>query len=156
MSERRDVIIGRAFGIGAALAYGIGAVLTREGVAGLAPPLVGAAVALLSGTLGLTLIRIWDFKTWNLSKANLAQNKRPIVLLLIAGVTASFGVAASFFAFSLAPVVVIAPILNTGALFTLLGSYLFLGQLEKITPKLVLGSILVVVGVIVISIGRQA
>ncbi len=151
MSTRRDVIIGRALGIGAALTYGISSVLIRQGVANLAPPLVGGAVALLSGTIILALI-----DTRNLGRANLAQNKKPTVFLLISGVAAGLGVVASFFAFSIAPVVVVSPLESISPLFTLLWSHLFLAHLERITPKLVLGSILVILGVILVTIGRAA
>ena len=151
MSVRRDAIIGRAFGIGAALAYGTSAVLVRQGVARLAPPLVGAAVSLLSGTIVLTIIGMR-----NLGVANLVQNKKPIVFLLISGVVASLGVVSSFFALSMAAVVVVSPLQSTSPLFTLLLAHLFLGHLERITPKLVLGSILVVIGVILVTIGRVA
>lgn len=149
MSVRRDAIIGRAFGIGAALAWGISSVFIRQGVVDLAPPLVGAAVGLLSGTLALAIIG-----TRNLGGANLVQNKRSIVFLLISGVTASLGAVSSFFALSLAPVVLVSPLQSTSPLFTLLLSYLFLSHLERITPKLILGSILVVVGAVLLTIGR--
>lgn len=156
MSVRRDATIGRTFGLGTALAYGISSVLIRQGVAGLAPPLVGAAVALLSGTLGLIIIRMRDLRTWNLDRANLVQNKRPIVFLLIAGAIASLGVVSNFFALSMAPVVIVSPLQSTSPLFALLWSHLFLKHLERITLKLVLGSILVVFGVILVTIGRTA
>ncbi len=151
MSVKRDAIIGRAFGIGAALAYAISSVLIRQGLADLAPPLVGAAVGLLSGTLALAIIG-----TRNLGGAKLVQNKRSIVFLLISGVAASLGVVSSFFALSLAPVVLVSPLQSTSPLFTLLLSYLFLSHLERITPKLIMGSILVVLGAILLTIGRAA
>ncbi len=56
MNKRRDIIIGRAFAIGAAVAYGITSVLVRRGVAELAPPLAGATIARLSGTLILAIM----------------------------------------------------------------------------------------------------
>ena len=52
----KDIIIGRAFALAAAIAYGVSHVLVRIGVTDLAPPLVGATLALLSGTLVLTII----------------------------------------------------------------------------------------------------
>jgi drug/metabolite transporter (DMT)-like permease len=148
MITRRDAIIGRAFGIGAALAYGSSSVLIRQGVTGLAPPLVGAAIGLLSGTLSLTIVGARGLRT------NLTQKRRAIGFLLIAGVTAALGIMSSFFALSMAPVVIVSPLQSTSPLFTLLWSHLFLGKLEKITLRLVLGSILVISGVALITIGR--
>lgn len=149
MSTRRDAIIGRTLGIGAALAYGVSSVLIRQGVADMAPPLVGAAVALLSGTLALSIIGMR-----NLGRTNLTQNKMPIVFLLISGVAAGLGVVSSFFALKMAPVVIVSPLQSISPLFTLLGSYLFLSHLERITPRLVLGSFLVVLGAILLAVGR--
>ena len=150
MSARRN-IIGIALGLGAGLAYGVSSVFIRQGVVGMAPPLVGAAIALLSGTLGLAIVG-----TRNLNRANLVQNKKPIVFLLISGVAASLGIMSSFFAFSMAPVVITSPLQSTSPLFTLLWSYLFIGHMARITPRLILGSFLVVCGVILITLGRAA
>lgn len=148
MSTRRGTIIGRAFGIGAALAYGVSSVLVRHGVSGLASPLVGAAVALLSGTVGLSILGARGLR------ANLAENRRGIVFLLLSGVAAACGIMSSFFALSMALVVIVSPLQSTSPLFALLWSHLFLGRLERITPRLVLGSIFVVSGVILITLGR--
>ena len=149
MNTSRDAIIGRAFSIGAALAYGASAVLIKYGVTGLAPPLVGTAVALLSGTLVLAITG-----ARHIDRTSLAQNRWAIVFLLLSGIASGLGILSSFFALSLAPIVVVAPIQNIFPLFALLGAYLFLGHLERITSKLVLGSFLVVFGVILVTIGR--
>lgn len=148
MSTRRDAIVGRAFGIGAALAYGSSSVLIRQAVGALAPPLVGAAIALLSGTLALAVIGARGLKT------SLAQSRKSIGFLLLSGVAASLGIISSFFALSMAPVVIVSPLQSTNPLFALLWSYLFLGRLERITRRLVLGTILLVAGVILVTLGR--
>ncbi|MEE8413710.1 MAG: EamA family transporter [Dehalococcoidales bacterium] len=148
MSTRRNSLIGRAFGIGAGLAYGISSVLIRQGVGNLAPPLVGAAIAMLAGSLGLSINGGRGIKT------GLTENKRAVVFLFCSGLAAAGGVIASFFALSMAPVVIISPLQSTTPLFTLLWSWLFLGHLEKISRRLVLGSVLVVSGVILITLGK--
>ena len=148
MIPRKDAIIGRVFGIGAALAYGLSSVLIRQHVGNLTTPLVGASIALLSGTLSLAVIGTRDLKT------NITQKQRAVVLLLISGVAAAGGIVTNFFALSLAPVVIISPLQSTSPLFALLFSHLFISHLEKITPRLIVGSILVVAGVILITIGR--
>ncbi len=150
MNTSRDTVIGTAFGIGAALAYGVSSVLIREGINNLAPPLVGATVSLLSGTLVFLIIRARDLG------ANLAQNRQSVGFFLLAGLAASFGIVASFFALSLTPVVTVSPLQSTSPLFAMLLSYLFLRRLERITPRLISGSVLVIFGVILIAIGRIA
>ncbi len=149
MNTRRDVIIGRAFGIGAALAYGISQVLIRRGVSDLAPPLVGATIALFSGTIALSIFGARDVNS------NLAENKKGVIFLLLSGGTAALGIIASFYAFRLAPVVIVSPLESISPLFALLWSHLFLGKLERITRRVILGSILVVGGVILITLGRS-
>ena len=150
MNTRRDTIIGRTLGIGAALAYGVSAVLVRQGVADMTTPLVGAAIALLSGTLVLAAIGVKS------PESNLRQKKRSIAFLLIAGIIAAAGILSSFFALSMAPVVVVSPLQSISPLFALLWSYLFLGKLERITLRVILGTILVVGGVALVAIGRVA
>ena len=150
MNTKRNTFIGITFGIVAALAYGLSSVLIKQSLADLAPPLVGAAVALLSGTLVLLVIGARDLRT------NLAQNRKGVGLLLLAGILASLGVVSSYFALSLAPVVMVSPLQSTSPLFVILWSYLFLRRLERITPRLILGSILVIFGVILITVGRAA
>ena len=148
MITKRDTIIGTAFALGAAMAYGTTSVLVRKGLVGLAPPLVGAAVALLFGTLVLAII-------WTGSpESDLRQKKKPVGFLLIAGVAGGLGIAANYSALSMSPVVIVNPLANTVPLFTLLLSRLFLGRLERITPRVVLGAILIVVGATIIVIGR--
>ncbi len=147
MNMKKDAIIGRTFGIGAGLAYGLGSVLIRRSITGITPPLVGAAIALLSGTLTLATVGAQGFK------ANLAKRKA-VGLLLISGIAAAGGIISNFFALSLAPVVVVSPLQSTSPIFALLLSHLFLGHLERITLRLVIGSLLVVGGVVLITVGR--
>lgn len=150
MSNKRDIIIGRAFAISAAVAYGITSVLIRRGVAELASPLAGATIALLSGTLILSIMGVRS------PESNLREKKRAVGLLLIAGVASGLGIVASFFALSMAPVVVVSPLQGTNPLFALLWSHFFLGQLERITPRVMLGTFLVIAGATLITIGRVA
>ena len=89
-------------------------------------------------------------------EGNLRQKKGSVVFLLLAGVAAGCGVLASFLALNMAPVVIVSPLQSTSPLFALLSAWLFLGRLETITFRLVLGAIFVMIGVILITIGRGA
>lgn len=150
MNARTDTIIGKALAVGAALVAGTSAVLIRQGLADLAPPLVGAAIALFSGTLALGVIELGS------ANMSLKGEKRSVGFLLLAGVASGIAVTANYFALSIAPVVIVAPVSNTSPLFALLLAHLFLGNLERISLRIVFGTILVVVGVILIAIGRVA
>ncbi len=144
---RREAVVGRAFAGGAALAFGTSSVLIRKGLGTLSTPLVGATLAMLSGTLILAIM-----VTRNLEK-NLRQKKREVGFLLLTGVCYGLGMAATYLSLSLAPVVMVAPITSSSPLFTLLLAHFFLGRLERITPRLVLGTVLVVAGATLATIG---
>jgi drug/metabolite transporter (DMT)-like permease len=148
MSNKKTTIIGITFGITAGIAYGVSAVLTGYGVGELSTPLVGAAVSLLTGT-----IIIGIFGTRGVTRS-IKETRKGVVFMLLAGIASGIGTISSFFAYSLAPVVVVSPLQGTNPLFALLFSWLFLGRLEKITVKLIIGCVLVVTGVILITIGR--
>lgn len=150
MNTKRDIIKGRAFAIGTALAFGINAVLIRKSLAGTTPPLVGAAIAFLSGTLILAITGMGNYER------NLRQKKRSVTFLLIAGAIAGLGMVANYFALSMAAVVIVAPLANTTPLFALLWSHLFLGRLERITPRVVSGTVIVVIGIALVTIGRSS
>lgn len=149
MSARKDAIIGRVFGIGAGLSYGVSAVLIRQGVGDMTVPLVGAAIAMLAGTAGLFVIGGRGLKP------GIAGRKKSVLLLLASGVVSAGGVTATYFALSQAPVTVVGPLQSTTPLFALLWAWLFLGHLEKITRRLIIGSVLVVAGVVLITVGGQ-
>lgn len=134
-------------GLGAGVAYGVSAVLIRKGVGELAPPLVGAAMAMLFGAIGLFLAAGRGVRP------DLNKGRKSVLLLIASGFVAACGVLSTYFALSLAPVVVVTPVQSTTPIFTLLWSWLFLGSLEKITPRLVIGSFMVVGGIVLITLG---
>ncbi len=150
MNTRRDTVIGVAFSIGAAMAYGVTAVLVRVGTTGLAPPLVGATISLLAGTLVMAIIALRSHGN------NLKGEKRSVGFFAMAGVVGGLGITAYYFAISLAPVVIVSPLISTSPLFALLGVRLFLGKLERITSGVVWGTVLVVVGAVLVAIGSGA
>jgi len=148
MSDRRRTITGIAFGAVAAMAYGVSSVLIRRGTTMMTPPLVGAAIAMLAGMLTLLLFKAREMKPI------LTQNRKASGFMILSGIAAGLGVLSSFFALSQAPVVIVSPIQSTSPLFALAWSALFLKGLEKITPRLILGSILVVLGIVLITLNQ--
>jgi drug/metabolite transporter (DMT)-like permease len=143
----RNSVIGIALGIGAGLAYGINSVLIKYSVGSLATPLVGASLALFIGTAMMAF-----FGSRGIKDA-VTDKRKGTMFLLLSGVASAGGVTCIFFALDMAPVVVVTPLQSTNPMFALLFSWLFLGRLEKITAKLVIGSVLVVSGVILITLG---
>jgi DME family drug/metabolite transporter len=143
----RSLALGVLFGFGAALSYGGSQVLTRHSVSELAPPLLGSAIALFWGTLGFSLISARGLFAPSLNY------RRGAILFAVAGVLSAIGVIGLFKALALGQVVVVAPVVSTNPLFTLLFAVLLLREVEKVSPQVIAGSLLVVAGVIVLTAG---
>jgi DME family drug/metabolite transporter len=130
------------------MAYGVSAVLVRYGVGELAPPLVAAAISLFVGTIAISFFGMRNLRT------DFINNRKGLGFMLLAGLSSTCGITASFFAYSLAPVVVVSPLQSTNPLFALLFSFIFLGRIEKITLRLIIGCVFVVAGVILITLDK--
>jgi drug/metabolite transporter (DMT)-like permease len=75
---------------------------------------------------------------------------------VVAGVTGIIGTAARAVALTLIPIVVAIPLAGTSSLFTLMLAPLILGRkLEKVTPRLVAGALLLMGGSILVVVGRS-
>ena len=98
-------------------------------------PLLGAAATRIAA------VRTFDWKSMG--------------LVSVSGVTTTIAIVAQFFAVQRADVVVVAPILATFPLWTLLLSHLLIARLEQITLRLTIGALLAVVGVIAVALGGQ-
>lgn len=146
--QKKDMIIGRTFGILSAVGYAVGSVFARQGVTELTSPLVGSAISLLAGTIVMGVI------AGRRMERDLTKKKRAVFFFFLAGLASGSGALLSFFALSMAPVVIVSPIQNTYPLFALLFAWLFLRRLERVSFRLVLGALFVVAGVILITLGK--
>ncbi len=84
--------------------------------------------------------------------AGFRVNPRSTAFLALAGVTSTLGAMALYYGLRIAPAVVVTPLGSTSPLFTLLGTYLFMRRLEKVTYYVVLGCMMVVGGGTLVSI----
>lgn len=137
---------GYVFALLTALCWAASHLLTRKGVTTFAPALAGATVSLLTGALVLTPPQN--------GMSEIVRAGRRIWLFVAAGSASAVGTLLFFSAMALAPLVIVSPLVNTFPLITIFGSHLFLRRMEKITPRLVLGAVLVIGGAAAISIGR--
>ncbi len=142
------VTIGLMIALVAAIGYGASNVLTREITTGYASPLVGSAVSLLFGTLYLLPLAMRERRQVK------ALPGRDMKFLAASGLVQGIGVTTMMAALSLAPVAVVVPIGSLNPVVALVLAHLFLGQLEKITPRIILGTLLAVGGVALVIIGR--
>lgn len=145
-SARRTLLLGLLFGFGAAMSYGTSQVLTRYSVSGAAPPLVGAFVALAWGTLGFSLMSVRA-----VARAG-ERSARGTLFFALAGLFSACGIMLMFQALQRGEVVILSPVLATNPLFTLVFASLLLRGVERITPRIVAGALLVVAGVVVLTV----
>jgi drug/metabolite transporter, DME family len=81
-------------------------------------------------------------------------DRRAMGPFLIAGTFETAGILLVIVALSVGHVVVVSPIVATSPLWIVLGSWLFLRDIERLTLRTILGAVYVVVGTIAISIVR--
>ena len=76
-------------------------------------------------------------------------------LVALSGLSTTVSIVAQIFAVQRADVVIVAPILATFPLWTLLLSHIFIARLEQITLRLTVGTFVTVAGVVAVVVGGQ-
>ena len=146
---QRPILLGILASVLAATCYGAAQFLARKLVTGEAPALVVTTFSLVAGMVILGI----------LSARGVAQDrhapKRDFLLMALAGLLASGGVAMSFYALSLAPLVVVSPIGAASPLVSLALAHFFLHRLEKVTLRIWIGVGLVMVGIVLVTLGAS-
>ncbi len=130
-------------------------------MAGIAFPLRRAALTLtpepvfftaVTGTVGLALLGITQVVP------GLAQryvwDRRAFWPFVAAGLFEGVSAGGILYALNAGEVIVIAPITATLPMWILLGTVIFLRDMERVTRSTVLGTVLVVTGIILVSVGR--
>jgi drug/metabolite transporter (DMT)-like permease len=140
-------LLGYGFSLAAAISYGGNVVLIKWVVSGMVHPLVTVTVSLFFGTLALSTIGGRGLGD------SIRNHPGATGFLALSGLTMTLGAMSIYSALSIAPAVVVTPLGATSPLFTLVGTYLFLQRLEKVTYHVVLGCLMVVIGGILVTIG---
>jgi len=126
---------------------GISVVITKFALNSSNAPVSGLAVSFTTGIiiqiLIITILRRWkDLKMkWEISR-----------LFFLSGVFVFAGFLFSFFAFSLGDVVIVAPLMSTLPLFSLLLSKIFLRKYEKVTKNAIIGTAFIVIGASILTL----
>lgn len=138
--------MGIFFALTAAFFYALYPVFVRYGLEDGTPLLVGLSVTLLSNAVGFSFFLWWRDELPNLTEI---RNK----WLVLAGVANSGFLLAYFGALSIAPVVIVLPILQVSPLVVVVFSFLFMPRrLELVTWKVVGISLVIVLGAVMVSI----
>ena len=149
-TTRRRLLLGYLAALGAAFCYGSGALVARKIVDDYSSPMVGTAFSMLLGTMIVGAL----FHRHSLADVRRAP-RRGWVFVVLAGCASTWGVSFWFLAFTKAPVVLVAPLVGTSPLVSILLAHLFLQRLERVTWRVVLGAVVVVVGVGLIAVGTD-
>ena len=148
----RRYLLGCLSGLMAGAATGASTVLAKQTVNAYDAPLTITALGMLAAmfvvvpAVGLIAarnpaIRSFDWKSMS--------------FVGLSGISTTVSIVAQLFAVQRADVVIVAPILATFPLWTLLLSHLFIARLEQITLRLTIGAIVTVAGVIGVAVGGQ-
>ena len=134
------------FSIGAALFFAVGNVLRRYGLTQTDIPLVeGIAVNALGG-----LVILGSYVIGFHSKTLANVSRRSYLWSVATGCCTSSALLAMFFAFERARVAIVDSIIATAPLVSLLLTAIFLRDFERVTRRITVGVILVVIGTICI------
>jgi len=138
------------FPLAAALIFATGNVLRRYGLSlTQMPPLGAVAINETAGLVGLfVFVALY---TRGDVRSLLSAPRRAYAFFVGCGLMSSVALFALFEALSRGRVVVVDPISSPQSLFALLFTAVLLRDVEEVTPRLILGVVLVVVGVVVIT-----
>ncbi len=156
----RSRIAGYLFGIATAACWATSPILIRKGLVGLPSPLwgvtIGLAVAAAGFGLWLWMSRRQVGPRERRPRALDRMTKAAIGFQVLAGLASGLGSVARTIAIDVAPVVVVVPLVQTASLWTIVFASVLLGRhVERVSPKLVLGAVLVVAGAALVIVGLE-
>ncbi|MEM0443421.1 MAG: EamA family transporter [Candidatus Caldarchaeum sp.] len=124
-------------GLMASFFYSIGEVLRKYGTMLTPNPPAGAAIG------SLAALAFLPFYRHNTTK-HITSNK----FYFLSGLSTSAALVLVFVSYSLTPLVIAVPLINTAPLFTILLSFLILRDVENFRPQVVAGGLIVMTGVL--------
>ncbi len=145
---RSPVVIGLASALLAAVAYGVTQTMARHLVTNSAPFQVGATYTIFFGMLILFVMSGRNLKQY------LKAPRTEIGWMAIAGVASSLGVLFMFGALSRAPVTLASPIAAVNPLIAIALTHVFLQRVERVSPRMFVGALLVFAGVVLVVVGK--
>ena len=128
------------------LVFGASTVIRKEALNLCNTPVMGVAIAYTFSLLPFAIAVAVHMPTRK--ELSLKQN---LGLFWVAGVGQALSWILSFYALSLQSVAVIAPLLSIEPIFVVLLAYLYLKELEHVSPKLIASILLTVLGVILVT-----
>ncbi len=129
-----------------AVCFGVVAILRKSGLAHTGPVL-GSAINASTAFIAFTTFLLASGHGSEMR----CRDRRSLAHFIAAGVAENAGVFLTVVALGLGTVSVVTPLTATGPIFVLLLSFAFLRGIERLTARIVLGTILIVLGVYLIT-----
>ena len=146
----RRYLIGYIAGLVSGAATGGSTVLAKQAVSVYNSPLTITALGMLAAMfLVVPVVSVIAAR----NPAVRSFDWKSMSFVGISGLSTTISIVAQVFAVQRADVVIVAPILATFPLWTLMLSHIFISRLEQITLRLTIGTIVTVVGVIAVVLG---
>jgi DME family drug/metabolite transporter len=138
------------FPILAAFFYGSSFVFRKLGIDLVASPIIAAAVTATASWILLVFYLIITQR-----HRDIRVNRRGIIFFSLAGSASSVAIPLLYLAFRIGNVVIVAPLNNTIPFFILLISYIFFREEELFSSRVISGTVLIVVGVILLTASHK-
>ncbi len=148
----RSYLLGCLIALAAGAGQGGGYVLAKRTVVLYDSPLVVSGLSMLAAVLIVVPVVALAAARY---PAVRSFDRRSMSFIVLSGLSSSVPSIAQFLAVQKGDVVVVAPIMATFPLWTLLLSHIFIARLERITLRLVAGALMAVGGVIAVALGGQ-
>ncbi len=148
-ADDRQTLWGYLASFGAAAGYGLGTYFALLVIRDHAPPMTATVFSLLFGLI--VMVALFMKPAWADMKV---ARRRAWVVISMSGVASAWGVASIYLALERVPVVVASPISGANPLIAILMTYIFLQRLERVSARTVIGAVLVVLGVVLVAVGR--
>ena len=146
----RTALLGYVMALAAAACYGGTNVVVKELTIKYGSPLVISAVSLFFG-----ILLLWPIAGREAVASLRASKGQPrfVVFAALSGLAAAAAVIFLYYALRSADVSVVSPIVSANPLVTLLLAQLFISRLEDLNRWLVMGTVVVVTGVVLVAAG---
>ena len=136
--------------IAASALAGASQVVRKFGLAAVPHPFLAAAVT-ASSSFVVSIATLWYVEK---SQETWKMNRQCFWWFLAAGVTISLGMVCIYYALDLGKVSIVIPISSTGPFFSLILTALFLRDVERVTPRIVLSAAMIIGGVLLLTLWK--
>jgi len=123
----------------ASFLYAIVAIPTKLGIQLTNSPIFGATIETTTALACFLLFFV-------ISKKTLSSDRKGRIYFFLAGLCGSLGLLSLFYALNFGDVIVVIPLMGISPFFALFLTYIFLKRIEKITTKLIIATIFIVIG----------